>query len=212
MTRSRPARTEEDRAARRQAILDAALDEFSERGFAAARLEDVAARARVAKGTVYLYFPSKNVLFEELVRTAISEPVQKLGRRLLAPETALSIEEVLQAFYRWIRSEVLDTKNRRIVHLVLAEGARFPEIAAFYHREVISRGLGLIREIASRTAATGAARSEELVRFPHLAAAPAIVALLWTSLFDRHEPLDTDGLFDAYLALLTRAMQPDEPP
>ena len=73
-------------AARRQAILDAALSVFAERGFEAARLDDVAARAGVAKGTLYLYFRDKEALFEELMRSAVSPIIEAVSRAASAPD------------------------------------------------------------------------------------------------------------------------------
>src|SRR5919199_800901 len=74
----------EDRETRVQAILDAALDVFSEKGFAASRLEDVAVRAGVAKGTIYLYFASKEALFEALIRSSIALPIEAVRREILS--------------------------------------------------------------------------------------------------------------------------------
>jgi AcrR family transcriptional regulator len=215
--RSRPlpksSRDYDARAARLQAILDAALEEFAEHGYAATRLDDVARRAGVAKGTLYLYVPSKQALFEALVRSAIAEPVHRIGARLLAADGtatgSVPPEEALRELYGWIRREMLGTRRGEIARLVIAEGRRFPEIAAFYHREVIGRALGLVRRIAARAAAERGLRTEELVRFPQLAAAPILVALVWGGLFERIEPLDAEAMFEAHLAVLRRAMRRD---
>src|SRR3712207_3197971 len=80
----RRARSEADRQAKERAILDAALEVFAESGFAQARLDAVAARAGVAKGTIYLYFPSKQALFEALIRTGIAAPIEALGAEVAA--------------------------------------------------------------------------------------------------------------------------------
>jgi AcrR family transcriptional regulator len=214
--RSRPlpksARDDETRAARLQAILDAALEEFAEHGYAATRLDDVARRAGVAKGTLYLYVPSKQALFEALVHSAIAEPVHRIGARLLAADGTAATgsvppEDALRELYGWVRREMLGTRRGEIARLVIAEGRRFPEIAAFYHREVIGRALGLVRRIAARAAAERGLRTEELVRFPQLAAAPVLVALVWSGLFERLEPLDVEAMFEAHLAMLGRAMR-----
>ena len=204
---TRRARNEDDREARLQAILDAALDVFSEKGYAATRLEDVAARAGVAKGTIYLYVPSKQALFEALIRSAIALPIEALDQRIAALD--VPAEMMLRTLFAWMRREVLGTRRKEIARLVLSEAGRFPEIAEFYHREVISRGLGILRRIAETAVARGEFRSDALARFPQLAIAPAVVAIIWGGLFERFEPLDVEGLFEAHLELLMRALKED---
>lgn len=204
-TRRPPARSESDRQAKFQQILDAALDVFLEKGFAEARLEDVAARAGVAKGTIYLYVPSKQALFEALMQSGIGGPIGEIAGRVEALD--LSAEEQLKAFFLFLRKEVLGTRRVDIVRLLLMEAGRFPELAEAYHRDVIGRGLSLLRGIAQRGLARGEFRSDELVRFPQLAIAPGLVALLWTSLFQRFDPIDIDALLEAHLALLMKALK-----
>jgi len=206
---ARRARSEEARQAKLQAILDAALDVFAEKGFADARLEDVAARAGVAKGTLYLYAESKQALFEALVRSGIVAPLAAIEAQVLALDAPA--EAMLRALFAALRREVLETGRKEIVRLVIAEAGRFPDVAMFYHREVVGRGMTLLRRVAERAVERGEFRSDELVRFPQLAIAPAIVALLWANLFERFEPLDAEAMLDAHLGLLLRALKGDGP-
>ncbi|RDI62396.1 TetR/AcrR family transcriptional regulator [Microvirga subterranea] len=200
-----PARSENDRQARLQAILDAALDVFLDKGFAEARLDDVAARAGVAKGTIYLYVPSKQALFEALVQSGIGGALGTIEQKVLTLD--MTAEEQFRALFAFLRQEVLGTRRLDIVRLFLREGSRFPELAEIYHREVISRGLALLRGIAERGVASGEFRSDEIVRFPQLAIAPGLMALIWTSLFQRLDPLDVAGMLDAHLALMMKALK-----
>src|SRR5216684_4015705 len=126
-------------AERRQAIIEAALDEFIARGFAATRLDDVAKRAGVAKGTIYLHFKDKEALFQELVRTAL---VPLIGRLTSLPMAGGSARAIVEAFAETFLHEVVATRRGDIVRLVMAEGVRFPALAEFYYREVVERGLG----------------------------------------------------------------------
>src|SRR5688572_32588287 len=118
-------------AARHQAILAAALEEFSAAGFAAARLDDVAERAGVAKGTIYLYFADKETLFQELARSMLSPlvgHVEKLAHvEVPFPALAHGLVDVM------VR-EVLETRRKDIIRLIISEGTRFPALAEFYHR------------------------------------------------------------------------------
>jgi AcrR family transcriptional regulator len=205
VTKKSPARSENDRQAKFQAILDAALEVFLDKGFAEARLDDVAARAGVAKGTIYLYVPSKQGLLEALVKSGIGGAIGTIERKVLALD--VPAEEQLRTLFVFLREEVLGTRRVEIVRLLLREAPRFPELAEIYHREVISRGLGLLRTIAARGVARGEFASDELVRFPQLAIAPGLVALLWTSLFQRLEPIDVGAMLEAHLGLMMKALK-----
>jgi AcrR family transcriptional regulator len=184
---------------RREAILSAALDEFSARGFAAARLDDVARRAGVAKGTIYLYFRDKEALFQDLVRSIIGP----LLARFEAPAeidipARVVAERVVDMFVR----EIYATRRKDVIRLIIAEGPRFPSLAEFYYREVISRVIAAVRALLRRAAARGEIPADALVRFPQLLVAPGLVAIVWSGLFDRFEPLDVPALMRTHLDLL----------
>lgn len=201
----RRARSDEDREARFRTILDAALAVFAEKGFAEATLDAVAARAGVAKGTLYLYVASKQGLLEALVTTGIAEPIAALEERVA--NSPMPFDALLRLLLTWIRTEVLETSRRDIARIVIAEATRSPDIAAFYHREVVGRGMRLLRLAAEQAAARGELRSDALARFPQLAIAPGLLALLWSILFARFEPLDVEGLLETHVDLLMRALK-----
>jgi AcrR family transcriptional regulator len=186
-------------AARREAILSAALDEFSAQGFAATRLDDVARRAGVAKGTIYLHFRDKEALFQELVRSVLGPFVGTLEVALKADLPVRVIaEQALDLFVR----EVYGTRRKDVIRLILTEGQRFPQLAEFYYREVLARAIAAFRALMRGAVARGELKSDALARFPQLIAAPAIVAILWNGLFDRFEPLDPRTFLRAHLDLL----------
>jgi AcrR family transcriptional regulator len=189
----------EKSAARRMAILDAALDEFSARGFAATRIDDVARRAGVAKGTIYLYFRDKDALFQDLVRTMLVPLVSALeaARPGDAPVRAL-IESFVDLFVR----EVFGTKRRNVLRLVMTEGPRFPKLAEFYYREVVERATAAMRALIERALARGELKHEALLKFPQLVVAPGILAVIWSGLFDRFAPLDVAGLMRAQIDII----------
>ncbi|MBC8087316.1 MAG: TetR/AcrR family transcriptional regulator [Phycisphaerae bacterium] len=150
---------------RPQQILDAAFHEFAERGLAGARLDDIAKRANVAKGTIYLYFPNKEELFREMVRTSM---VEALGRHeaLLAQHAEASATEQLTAIFevwwKFIRSERFAVVQR----LVIGELHNFPDLMQFYSDEVIMRG----RRVISGVIARGIERGEFRKLDPDVAA------------------------------------------
>ena len=189
-----------ERAAdRRQAIFDAALDEFIERGYAATRLDDVARRAGVAKGTIYLHVRDKQALFQELVRAAL---LPLIGR-LAAPPTGVgSVRDLVESFAGNFVKEIVQTRRSAIVRLILAEGPRFPDIADFYYREVVSRGLAGMRALIELGIARGEIRQKGLRDFPQIVIAPAMVAVIWQGLFARHAPLDAAAMLRVHLDLI----------
>ncbi len=188
-------------AARRQAILAAALTVFAESGFAAARLEDVAARAGVAKGTLYLYFKDKETLFEEVVRGAVNPLLERLSA--LAADPDIPFAKALAELHTFFEREVLGSDRKLLIRLILAEGPRFPRIAEFHYRTVISRVMPLIRKMAQRAAQRGELPTDAVARFPQLVAAPLLAAVIWDSLFATIAPLDVAGFFRAHRQTLT---------
>jgi AcrR family transcriptional regulator len=186
-------------AGRREAILAAALDEFSARGFAAARLDDVARRAGVAKGTIYLYFRDKEALFQDLVRSVISPLIARFETTVEIDLPARVIaERVVDLFVR----EVYGTRRKDVIRLIITEGPRFPKLAEFYYREVISRVIAAVRALLRRAVERNEIAADALARFPQLLVAPGLMAIIWSSLFDRFEPLDVEALMRAHLDLL----------
>lgn len=190
-----------DAAARRQAILDAALTVFAERGFEAARLDDVAAKAGVAKGTLYLYFKDKEALFEALVRGAVSPILGQASTAAAMP--GMKAAGVLDLFFALFQKEVLGTNRKLLLRLIISEGPRFPALAEFYYREVVSQGLKLMRTVAQNAVASGEFSSDAAVRFPQLIVAPLLMAAIWDGMFSRLDPLDVPGLLHAHRELLT---------
>ena len=194
-----PANRAERAAERRAAIIEAALDEFIARGFTATRLDDIAKRAGVAKGTIYLHFKDKESMFEELIRTAL---VPLIGRLHAPPPLGGSVRDAVEGFARTFVQEVVTTRRGDIVRLIVAEGPRFPAIADFYYREVVSRGLAGMRALIEFGIARGEIQQKDLARFPQLLVAPAIVAVIWQSLFSKHAPLDAIEMFRTHLDLI----------
>jgi AcrR family transcriptional regulator len=194
-----PSRRAERAADRRQAIIDAALDEFIDRGYAATRLDDVAQRAGVAKGTIYLHFKDKQALFQELVRTAL---VPLIGRLAAPPPAGGSIRAVLENFAETFVKEVVTTRRGAIIRLIVAEGPRFPDIADFYYREVVSRGLAGMRALIELGIISGEIRQPGLRDFPQIVVAPAMVAVIWQGLFGRHAPLDASAMLRVHLDMI----------
>ncbi len=196
-----PASNRATRAAeRRAAIVDAAMEEFIARGFAATRLDDIAKRAGVAKGTIYLHFKDKESMFEELIRTAIVPLVSRLSAAPLRSDA--TVRDMVEGFAKTFIEQVATTRRGDIVRLIVAEGPRFPAVADFYYREVVSRGLAGMRAMIELGIARGEIQNKNLARFPQILVAPAMIAVIWQSLFSKHAPLDAIEMLQVHLDLI----------
>lgn len=186
-------------------ILDAALEEFVQKGFAAARLDDVARRAGVAKGTIYLYFPSKGELFKAVVRRAVLPLLESV--RVMTQTFAGSTEEFLRGPFKEMQLRLLQLEERHVARILITEGRAFPDLTDFYVREVIQRGLDTLRMVVARGVARGEFRKTNLEQFPQPLIAATVLALIWETVLSRHAPLDVEGLLDTHIDLLIEGLR-----
>lgn len=201
-----PERTKRRRRkdARPGEILDAGLAEFADKGFAAARLEDVARRAGIAKGTIYLYFPSKEALFEAAIRDRLVGTIDGFSAATAGFEG--STEELLRRLLTIVYARLVGTDAVVLLKILISEGHRFPELVALYREVVVSRGLEMLRAILDRGIARGEVREAPASGDPRLIIAPAIMAAVWTLLFSAQAPLDRQALLDAHIDLLMHGL------
>jgi AcrR family transcriptional regulator len=193
-------------SARREAILAAALAEFSRRGFAATRIDDVARRARVAKGTIYLYFKDKDALFQELVRSTL---VPTLSRLVAPLPEGLPTRALFEAFADIFIEEIVATPRVEIVRLMIAEGKQFPALAEFYYREIVTRGLSAMRALIERGRARGEIRVASIEHNPQLAIAPLMVTIVWNGLFGKFAKVDARDMMKTQLDLIFGQGRPE---
>src|SRR3989454_8788033 len=160
--------------ARLEEIVAAALDVFVEHGFAGARMEDVARRAGVTKGTVYLYFKSKEALFKAVVRQTIVPAIAQ-GEALAQAFTG-SARELLERLVREYWRLVGETAVAGIPKLMMAEAATFPELTGFYYEEVVTRGHRLMAGVIERGIKDGEFRPVDVKVAAKLAMSPLMHA------------------------------------
>jgi TetR/AcrR family transcriptional regulator len=170
------AKRERRKEARPGELLDAALDLFVEKGFAVTRAEEVAARAGVSKGTLFLYFQSKEDLFKAVVRKNISGHFKEWNETF-DNFKGTSAEMVTLCMNGWWR-RVGATKASGIEKLMLSEAGNFPDIAAFYHQEVVEPGQSLIRRILQRGTDRGEFKKMDLDYAVFSIIAPMIFMML----------------------------------
>ena len=160
-------------------LLEAALDLFVEKGFAATRVDDVAARAGVSKGTLFLYFPSKEELFKAVVRENIVGRFTEWNHAL--ESFVGNTSEVLTYCYQVWWERIGATKASGITKLMFSEAQNFPEIAQFYQQEVILPGRALIRRILQRGMERGEFRQMDLEYGTYIVLAPMMFLMLWNN-------------------------------
>ena len=200
------------RARRKEArpgeLLDAALTLFVEKGFAATRVEEVAALAGVSKGTLFLYFPSKEELFKALVRQTISGRFTEWNEE---PKhfTGSSAELVRYCMHSWWQ-RIGMTKASGISKLVMSEAGMFPEIAAFYQQEVIGPGHDLLKRVLQRGVDSGEFRPMALEYAVYSLIAPMIFLLMWqhslAACCPPNQQIEPQAFIDSQLDLLLGGM------
>jgi AcrR family transcriptional regulator len=175
-------RWERRKDARPQELLAAALDLFVERGFASTRLDDVARRAGVSKGTLYLYFANKEDLFKAVVRENML-PALGEAEDAIACHQGHSAELFRNIMLGWWQ-RIGETKLSGICKLITSESGNFPELARFYHEEVISRGDAMIIRLLERGIARGEFRNVDARQLTNVIIAPVIMLMMWKHSFD----------------------------
>ena len=181
----------------REMILRSALSAFLERGFESTRMADVAARAGLAKGTLYLHFADKDALFEFVLEQVISEPLARI-RAQEAPSGEGTRAKLERVFLPLLR-DFEQSGRATVLRLIIAEGSRFPTLAATHRRLVIEPMMRLVQEVVDCDRARGQGRLEPMSRFPQLVGAPVIMAAVWNGLWSAGEPLDPAEMFIAFL-------------
>lgn len=208
--------TQTDKKFRRRAearpdeMLDAALAVFVEKGFAAAKVEEVARRAGVSKGTIYLYFPSKQALVEGIVRRAVA-PIAERALPDMAQfegDPRLAIAMLINA----LRSVFADPKNLDVPRLILREIMNFPDIAQFYRREVLDKAIPVLKALVAKGVASGQLRPVDPGMAVRSIVGPIVAHLALSEIFGvrPEDGLALDRLVETHLDILFCGLLPRE--
>jgi AcrR family transcriptional regulator len=196
MGKPRYRRRKEDRP---QEITEAAFEAFAEKGFAATRVEEVAERAGVSKGLMYLYFRTKEELLKAVIKSVVIRRVDRLIATL--ETTEMSSAGFMRGPMADFMKQVPGSRMAVVIRLLLSEGPRHPDLIEFYWRNVVSRGLAAISGLIERGVERGEFHKSAVGELPQLFVAPVITATIWRLLFDS-KPLNTDRLIDLQIELL----------
>lgn len=167
--------------ARPQELVAAALHLFVEKGYAATRLDDVAAAAGVSKGTVYLYFSNKEDLFKAVIRENVL-PALAVGLEMVQKHEGDSASLFKALMLAWWE-RIGQTEASGLVKLMMAEAQNFPDIAQFYHDEVILPGNKLLETVLKRGIASGEFQVGNLEQATHVLIAPMLLLMMWRHSF-----------------------------
>lgn len=191
-------------------ITRAALAAFAEKGYAATRITDVARRAGVSKGLLYLYFRTKEELFKAVVKSVVSPKIDAL--RTAIEKTDLSAEEYLRGPFLDFARKVPKSPARILIRLMIAEGPRHPDLTSWYWENVVAHGIAALRRLIRRGVDNGEFRPSALEEFPHLLIAPVLMSTAWMLVFDPQHELDTDRFIEAHLDLMLKAIKKEDRP
>lgn len=188
-----PNRTAAKKQAKRDAILRSAIEEFSEHGFGNTHLAAVAERAGVAKGTLYLYFESKEALFADVVRHIIAEPIA-----FEASPNADAFDTFRQLLIAMV-DRLQSSGRSRIATVALTEGNQFPHLMDIYIEAVLDP---ILARITAMTEAMPSPRLDVVRRFPQLIMAPVLVGLIWNRFMPHRPAIDLTEILNAQLDLI----------
>jgi AcrR family transcriptional regulator len=197
MAEPRFQRRKEDRPAE---ITQAALAAFAEKGYAATKVDEVAKRAGVSKGLLYLYFKTKEDLFKAVIRSFLSPRIDALISNI--EETDLSAEEFLRGPFLAFARSLPKSPAKILVRLMIAEGPKHPDLVEWYWDNVVSRALAALRTLIERGVDNGEFRESAVNEFPQLLVTPVFFSMIFTIVFKQQMNLDTDRFIEAHMEMV----------
>ncbi|MBL4646238.1 MAG: TetR family transcriptional regulator [Hyphomicrobiales bacterium] len=190
-------------------IIAAGLLEFADKGYAATRLDDVAKRAGVAKGTIYRYFDDKQALFLAAVQSHAVPTVGLLEK--FVTEFDGTTRELLNQLFRIVHAKLVQGDLQILMRIIITEGRHFPELTELYYKEGVSKGQAILAKIIKRGIERGEIRDDAAAALPIIILAPAIMAIIWKMTFNHLHPVDPDTFFAAHVDLVLNGLLVHEP-
>ncbi len=193
------------KAERPAEILDAAFEEFVQNGFATTRLEDVALRAGVTKGTIYFYFETKEQVFEEMIRQK-SQPLFAELRELAGRLEGSHVDR-LRALLTFMYQQIVENRVcRETFRFLIAEGRRFPDLVDRHYDELVEPFLLQLRALLQSGVAAGEFRPGPASTYAEIVLSPAILLNVWWLLFDTRRQIDVSDFINAHVDLLLNGL------
>lgn len=204
MSASKKPTRAEQKAMRPVQILEAAFEEFIAKGFFATRVEDVAERVGVTKGTIYVYFETKEKLFESMVEH-VSEPFKESFRNFVT--TTDNPFDALESFLRFLFAQIVNNRRmRELFRLVVSEGRTFPDMIDRHHDTFMEPMINRIDQIVDAGVARGIFRQKN-AELSKVIMAPIVGTVVFHLIFDDRRPLDSDEVLSTHLDLLMNGLK-----
>jgi len=202
---SRPESRRRRKAERPSEILEAAFAEFSRNGYATTTLDQIAERAGVTKGTIYVYFENKEHLFISMVRELMKVTLDAVHEIFSRDEGTTG--ELLRELFGFIYQNIVEDRRRReVLRMLIAEASRFPALADRYHEEIHRPCMELFTQAVQRGMERGEIRRSAVTDCPLIIVAPMALVDVWMIMFDERHPLDLKAYFEAHLDLVLKAL------
>ena len=201
MSEPRFKRRKEDRPAE---IAEAAFHAFAENGYDATRVDDVARRAGVSKGLLYLYFKTKEELLKAVIKRYITPKIEAL--RSSVESSNLSAEDFLRGPFLEFAKQIPNSPAKILIRLVVSEGHKHPNLVAYYWENVVSQGLGTLTQVIDKGVREGDFKQTALADFPHLIVSPVMLTVIWSIVFSNRD-LDTDRMFETHIDMILSAIK-----
>ena len=189
---------------RPEEIISAALLEFHEKGYAATSMGSIAARAKIARSTVYLYFPDKEALIRQAFEDRIAAIFDRVQVDPVMPDG--DFEQVFRAMLTLVYTEMVGSDAVGLLRILIAEGARMPALAQVYHETVLSRVDAILGRMVAGGIRSGDLRPEVAAFDRKIIVAPVLVAAVWRLTFDAFDPLDMPRYIEGHVDLLTKGL------
>ncbi len=181
-------------------IIQAGLIEFAKNGFAGTKLDDVAKRAGISKGTIYRYFADKEELFLATVQSHVTPTFDGLEIHVDGFEG--SARELIKSLFDAVHAMLLKGNLHILLRIIISEGNKFPELPKFYHRAVVSKGQKILSKIVARGVKSGEIREGAAANLPIVIMAPALMAVIWKMTFEQQQSIDMDEFIAAHIDLV----------
>ncbi|UWR21359.1 TetR/AcrR family transcriptional regulator [Sulfitobacter sp. S190] len=185
-------------------IIDAAVQEFAIKGYSATSIGSIAARANIARSTVYLYFDDKEALIKEAFRVRIGDVMA--DARHVGSAADRPFPELLHHLLDTMYARLVDRDTIVLLRVLIAEGQQFPELTRFYHDTILSAAQDMLSQMLALGVARGEVRPEALAYDPKLIMAPVLMSAIWRLTFEEIAPLDTDQLVKSHMDLLASGL------
>lgn len=198
------------KAERPEQIVSAAMEVFARKGFAAARLDDIAAKAGVSKGAIYLYFPTKEDVFRAVVEQGVAPNLDHVRAMIAASD--LPFPQLARGMIGVIANLAATSPLGGIVKMVIGEARNFPELARVWHERLVTPALATLGGAIAQAQARGELRPGDPRHYAFGLVAPLLMGVIWRETFTPigAEPIDIPALAQQHLELWLRGLAPDE--